>query len=232
MVSPRLPFKHARDRGPSADTVAVIGLGRFGSALALELMATGTDVLGVDGDDEIVQAHNARLTHVARADATKEQALRQLSIHEFDRAVVGIGHDLQSSILTASLLLRFGTATVWAKATSDAHGEILDQLGVHHVVYPEHDMGRRGAHLVRSDLLDFIEIDDQFAMVKTHPPEQTVGLPLGTTGVRAEHGVTVVAVKPSDGRWDYATADTVLSSDDTIMVVGETDNAETFGRLR
>lgn len=151
LLSSRPPTRVA-----SADSVVVIGLGRFGSALALELMASGTDVLGIDADEEIVQSLNGRLTHVVCADSTKEEALRQLSVHEFDRAVVGIGHDLQSSILTTSLLLRFGTATVWAKATSDAHGEILNQLGVHHVVYPEHDMGRREAHLVRNDLLDFI----------------------------------------------------------------------------
>lgn len=216
----------------SADSVVVIGLGRFGSALALELMATGTDVLGIDADEDIVQSLNGRLTHVVCADSTKEEALRQLSVHQFDRAVVGIGNDLQSSILSASLLLRFGTATVWAKATSDAHGEILSQLGVHHVVYPEHDMGRREAHLVRSDLLDFIEVEDGFAMVKTHPPAEIVGTPLGSTGVRAKHGVTVVAVKPAYGHWTHAGTETVLESDDVIIVAGKTVRAETFGRLR
>ncbi len=210
----------------------MIGLGRFGSALALELMATGTDVLGIDDDEEIVQALNGELTHVVCADSTKEEALRQLSVHEFDRAVVAIGHDLQSSILTASLLLRLGIPTLWAKANSDAHGEILTQLGVHHVVYPESDMGRREAHLVRSDILDFIEIDPDFAMVKTHPPAYIVGQPLGETRIRADHGVTVVAVKPQGQRWNYATAETVLDADDAIMVAGRTGSAEAFGRLR
>ncbi|QOC91356.1 potassium channel family protein [Micromonospora craniellae] len=227
------PFSFRRPgRSLGADAVVVIGLGRFGSALALELMATGTDVLGIDADEETVQSLNGRLTHVVRADSTKETTLRQLSVHQFDRAVVGIGSDLQSSILTTSLLLRFGVATVWAKATSDAHGEILKQLGTHHVVYPEHDMGRREAHLVRSDILDFIEIEDGFAMVKTRPPAQVVGRPLGTTDIRATHGITVVAVKPRTGTWGYATADTVLASDDTIIVTGETARAEAFGRLR
>lgn len=223
-------------RGPSrlnrADAVVVIGLGRFGTALALELMETGTDVLGIDSNEEIVQSLNGKLTHVVCADTTKETALRQLSVNEFDRAVVGIGNDLQSSILTAPLLLRFGTATVWAKATSDAHGQILEQLGVHHVVYPENDMGRRGAHLVRSDLLDFIEIEEGFAMVKTHPPAFLVDRPLGETKVRADHGVTVVAVKTAKRGWSYATAETVLRADDSIVVVGETSTAEAFGRLR
>lgn len=227
LLSSRPPTRVA-----SADSVVVIGLGRFGSALALELMASGTDVLGIDADEEIVQSLNGRLTHVVCADSTKEEALRQLSVHEFDRAVVGIGHDLQSSILTTSLLLRFGTATVWAKATSDAHGEILNQLGVHHVVYPEHDMGRREAHLVRNDLLDFIEIDDGFSMVKTHPPTQVVGRPLGETAIRATHGVTVVALKPVGGTWSHATAETVLHAEDIIIVAGKTTKVETFGRLQ
>lgn len=219
-------------RVAEADSVVVIGLGRFGSALALELMATGTDVLGIDADEEIVQAHNGRLTHVVRADSTKEQVLRELAVEGFDRAVVSIGHDLQSSILTASLLLRFGKATIWAKATSDAHGEILSQLGVHHVVYPENDMGRRGAHLVRSDLLDFIEIEEGFAMVKAQAPPYLVDRPLGETGVRKEHGVTVVAVKTGDGEWTHATQETVLGASDTIVVAGPTAKAEAFGRLR
>lgn len=214
------------------DAVAVIGLGRFGSALAAELMTTGTDVLGIDHDDEIVQAHNGLLTHVVCADSTKEGALRQLSVQDFDRAVVAIGTDLQSSILTSSLLLRFGRATVWAKAISDAHGEILQQLGVHHVSFPEHDMGRRAAHLVRSDILDFLEIEPGFSMVKTRAPAFLVGRSLGSTGVRNEHGVTVVAVKTEAGSWGYATTETNLSPDDTIIVAGETQRAETFGRLR
>lgn len=220
------------DRVASAAAVVVIGLGRFGSALALELMATGTDVLGIDADEEIVQAHNGLLTHVVCADSTKEEALRQLAVHEFDRAVVGIGNDLQSSILTASIVLGFEKPTVWAKATSDAHGRILTRLGVHHVVYPEHQMGRRQAHLVRDDLLDFVEVEEGFVMVKTHPPAYLVGKVLGKSDVRPRHGVTVVAVKPHGGGWTYTTTDTVLAADDTIIVAGETAKAEAFGRLR
>ena len=91
-----------------ANSVAVIGLGRFGRSLALELMANGTEVLGIDASEEIVQSLNAQLTHVVQADTTKEEVLRQLSVPDFDRVVVAIGSDVQSSILTTSLLLRFG----------------------------------------------------------------------------------------------------------------------------
>ena len=112
-------FSHRSGRVAQADSVAVIGLGRFGGSLALELEAQGTEVLGIDSSEEIVQSYNGRLTHVVRADSTREEVLRQLSVHEFDRAVVGIGSDLEASILTTEL--RGGTAVnIFGKRLSRA----------------------------------------------------------------------------------------------------------------
>ncbi|MGR9932169.1 NAD-binding protein, partial [Escherichia coli] len=91
----------------------------------------------------IVQSMNGVLTHVVRADSTKQVALEQLGVLDFDRVVVGIGTDIQASILTTSLLKRMGVRSIWAKAISEQHGLILEQLGIEHVVYPEADMGRR-----------------------------------------------------------------------------------------
>jgi len=216
----------------AADSVAVIGLGRFGQALALELMASGTEVLGIDADEEIVQSLNGQLSHVVMADSTKEDVLRQLAVPEFDRVVVAIGSDVQASILTTSLLLSFQPQHLWAKAVSDAHGRILEQLGVRHVIYPEKEMGRRVAHLVRGSMQDYLEIGDDFALVKTTPSARFVGVPLGELRIRSEHGVTVTAVKRPGERWSYATADTVLAADDVILVTGETRRAEAFSQLR
>lgn len=218
----------SEERSQPVRSVVVIGLGRFGRALALELMAGNTEVLGIDEREDIVQQLNGLLTHVVQADSTREEALRQLAVHEFDRAVVGIGSDIEASILTASLLLTFGIPNVWAKAISDAHGRILEQLGVHHVIYPEHDMGRRVAHLVRGKMLDYIEFEDGFAMVKTLPPADVVGVPLGVSRVRTHYEVTVVAVKRPGEGFTYATAETVLEADDTIIVAGRTNAVERF----
>ncbi|HTL40998.1 MAG TPA: TrkA family potassium uptake protein [Pseudolysinimonas sp.] len=215
----------------AADSVAVIGLGRFGRALALELMDSGTEVLGVDSSEQIVQALNGQLTHVVMADSTSEDALRQLSVPEFDRVVVAIGSDIQSSILTTSLLMRLGVQQLWAKAVSDAHGLILEQLGVPHVVYPEKDMGKRVAHLVRGSMQDYLQIGDDFALVKTRPAERFTGKPLGELGIRTKHGVTITAVHRPDQPWAYTTADTVLSPDDIILVTGPTAKAEAFSQL-
>jgi trk system potassium uptake protein TrkA len=216
----------------AANSVAVIGLGRFGRALALELMASGTEVLGIDANEDIVQSLNGQLSHVVMADSTKEEVLRQLSVPDFERIVVSIGSDVQSSILTTSLLLSFHPQHLWAKAVSDAHGRILEQLGVRHVIYPEKEMGKRVAHLVRGSMQDYLEIGDDFALVKTKPGVAFVGTPLGQLGIRSTYGVTVTAVKRPGERWTYTTADTVLGSQDLILVAGETRKAEAFSQLR
>ncbi|NHN44346.1 TrkA family potassium uptake protein [Chryseoglobus frigidaquae] len=215
-----------------ADSVAVIGLGRFGRAIALELMATGTEVLGIDTSEEIVQSLNGELTQVVRADTTKEEVLRQLAVDAFDRVVVAIGSDIQSSILTTSILLRMGIPHIWAKAVSDAHGQILTQLGVAHVIYPEHDMGRRVAHLVRGAALDYIEVDDDYAIVKMGPNRIVEGKRLGDTNLRQEYGVTVMAVRREGTTWCNADAETVIAAGDTILIAGPIKKAEAFGQLR
>ena len=211
--------------------MVVIGLGRFGSALALELMASGTEVLGIDGDEEIVQAHNRLLTHVVRADSTKEETLRQLSVPEFSSVVVAIGSDIQANILTASLLIKLGIPNIWAKAVSEPHGEILRQLGVKHVISPEKDMGKRVAHLVRGVMQDYIDIGEDFALVKTAPPQEILGKPLSETKVRTVHGVTVTAFYRAGQGWSYATMETVVLDGDIILVAGQTERVESFSRL-
>ena len=216
----------------AADSVVVIGLGRFGRAVAQELVASDTEVLGIDADEVIVQELSTELTHVVRADSTVEDALRQLAVPEFERAVVAIGTNIEASLLTASLLRKLGVTNIWAKAISDAHGRILGELGIRHVVYPEHDMGRRVAHLVRGRMLDFIQFEPDYALVKTEPPAFLLGVPLGQSGVRRKHGITVVGVKRPRERFEHATGETVLERGDMIIVSGLPRDVEVFSELR
>jgi trk system potassium uptake protein TrkA len=216
---------------PADQRVAVIGLGRFGSSLARELMRRGWDVLGLDEDERRIQRHSDLLTHVALADATDDEALRQLGVHEFTSAVVAIGTDVEASILATSNLLEAGVTNVWAKAISRQHGQILERLGAHHVVLPEHDMGERVAHLVTGRMLDFIEFDDDYALVKALAPQSVVGVPLGISGVRTTYGVTVVGIKRLRESFTYATADTVVDPGDVLIVTGKTRAVEAFAEL-
>ncbi len=178
------------------DPVVVIGLGRFGSALALELTSLGTEVLAIDNRPKVVQSMAGKLTHVVAADSTDIEALRQLDVQGFSHAVVAIGADIEASIMTTSVLSELEISNIWAKAITRQQGRILERVGAHHVVFPEHDMGERVAHLVSGLLLDYIEIEEDFAVIKTRPPREAVGVPLGRAGLRSKYGVTVVAVKP------------------------------------
>jgi trk system potassium uptake protein len=121
--------------------VAVIGLGRFGEAVAKRLVALGHDVLGIDGDLRIVQSLADELPHVVQADATETEALAALGVAEIDFAVVAIGADLEGSTLSVLALGELGVKTIWAKASTRRHGLILERLGVARVVYPEAEMG-------------------------------------------------------------------------------------------
>ncbi len=212
----------------SSSPILVIGLGRFGGALAETLVNLGHEVLAVDGDPKRVQDFAGRLTHVVEADSTSEEALRQLGAAEFELAVVAIGTHIEASILTTSLLVDLGVKTIWAKAITRSHGRILERVGATRVVFPEHDMGERVAHVVSGQMINYIEFDDGYALVETSPPAALVGKTLGESQIRKKFGVTVVSIKRRGEDFTYATAETVIRPDDLLIVAGKTKQTERF----
>jgi trk system potassium uptake protein len=216
---------------PSDDGVVVIGLGRFGGAVAESLVRLGHDVLGIDEDAELVQSWADRLTHVVQADSTNSDTLRRLGVHEFSRAVVGIGTDLEASVLTVLALSELGVGDIWAKALGVKHGRILERTGAHHVVYPEAEMGERVAHLVTGRMIDFIEFDDGFAIAKTCTPREAVGKTLAASSLRSKYGVTIVGVKRPRMDFTYAQSDTTIEQGDILIVSGPTKLVEAFASL-
>ncbi len=212
---------------PVAQSVAVIGLGRFGTALALELERRGTQVMGVDIDGRVVSSMTGTLTHVVQSDAAQEGTAVDLALASFDRVVVSIGGQIVASCLASSFAVGQG-AEVWAKANSDQHARILRKVGVHHVVLPEFEMGKRVAHLVRGGMLDYVEFDENYAMVMMPAPSSTIDQALKVSHIRRRHGVTVVAVKASTGDFTYASPETVLREGDKIIVSGTITEAERF----
>jgi trk system potassium uptake protein TrkA len=211
--------------------VLVIGLGRFGSALANALTRTGHEVLGVDRDPALVQEWAPRLTHVVEADSTSENAMRQIGCAQFDVAVVAIGTGIEASILTTAVLQDLGVKEIWAKAITSAHGHILERIGATHVVYPEADMGERVAHLVSGKMIDYIEFDDGFAIVKTRAPREAWDRKLGESKMRTTYGVTIVGVKRPGKDFTYAQADTVVQEGDLLIVSGRTELVEKFAAV-
>jgi trk system potassium uptake protein TrkA len=129
------------------------------------------------------------------------------------------------------MLVSLGVPTIWAKALNDAHGRILSQLGVHHVVYPEKEMGRRVAHLVRGAALDFLEIDNDYVIVKMNANSELVGRALGESRVRSRFKITVLAIQHSDEVWLPADSTSELEAGDVILIGGSTKAAEEFAQL-
>jgi trk system potassium uptake protein TrkA len=220
------------DKIPHNAPVLVIGLGRFGAGAAGQLDRLGREVLAVDESLALAQKWAERVTHAVQADARSIEALRQLGARDFSVAVVAVGSSIEASVLITANLVDLGIPQIWAKAISQSHGKILSRIGANHVIYPEAEAGERVAHLVSGRMLDFIEFDDDFAMVKMYPPKSIRGIPLSETDIRKKFGVTVVGVKAPGNEFTYATADTVISNHDLIIVSGKSSAIERFSALQ
>jgi trk/ktr system potassium uptake protein len=207
--------------------VLVIGLGRFGSALASTLDRLGRDVLAVERDPELIQKWSGRIPLV-EADATNPEALEQLGARDFQVAVVGVGTELEASVLITGNLVDLRTPQIWSKAISAEHGRILTRIGAHHVVYPEFDAGERVAHLVSGKMLDYIEFEDDFTIVKMRPPREMQGFTVGQAKVNRKYGITVIGVKPPGRPFVYATDETRIDAEDLLIVCGDTTLLERF----
>jgi len=210
----------------------VIGLGRFGAAVAESLVSMGQEVLAIDEDPVLVERWADELTHVVRADSTDDEALRQLGIGDFDRAVVAIGADIEASVLTVLALAEAGVPDIWAKAITRKHGSILEKVGAHHVVFPEYSMGERVAHMLTGSMIDYIEFDDQFSIARTSAPEETWDKTLAESAPRTRHGVTVVGVKRRGEDFTYAKPETLVHRHDELILAGPTGTVERFCTLR
>ncbi len=213
-----------------ADSVVVIGLGRFGSAVADSLLRLGHEVLGIDEDAEVVQhwatasptwcrptAPQRRAAPAGRARVLARRG-RHRQRHRGQRADRAGAEEL-------------GVGDIWAKATTEKHGRILERTGAHHVVYPEAAMGERVAHLVTGRMIDFIEFDDGFAIAKTRAPREAHGKTLSESALRSKYGVTVVGVKRARTDFTYAKADTLIEHGDLLIVSGPTGRVETFAAI-
>lgn len=216
----------------ASDSVLVVGLGRFGSAVAQSLVRLGHDVMGVDNNSERVQNYADKLTHAVQADSTKESVMLQLGAADFSHAIVAIGTDIASSLLTLMVLTELGIKDIWVKALDHDHAQLAKKMGAHHVVMPEADMGERVAHLVTGRLIDFLEFDDGFAIAKIHAPALTHNKTLTQSRVREQFGVTVVGVKRANQDFQHATASTFVESADLLIVSGPTGKIESFAATK
>jgi trk system potassium uptake protein TrkA len=217
---------------------AVIGLGRFGSAIATTLAEVGQDVIGVDGDPERVRQLADTLTQAVELDATDERALRAVGIQDVDVAVVSIGENIESSLLVVMQLRELGVRTIVAKAVTPLHGRILEKLGVSRVIFPEREMAIRIAHsLVMPNVIDYIELSRDFSIVEVPAPDAFVGRTLKQLELRPRLGLTLIAIKRKSGESGAVVtniapaADETIRSGDILALLGSNESLSHLDRL-
>ena len=206
----------------------VVGLGRFGAAVASTLDRMGKEVLAVEFNRRKVQ-HFTGLVPIVEADASDPEALEQAGAGDFSSAVVGVGSSLEASVLITANLVDLGVESIWAKAVSREHGSILKRIGAHHVVYPEFDAGQRTAHLVGAAMLDYIQMDrEEFVVAKMRPPREMDGFSIGESKPMDRYGVHVIAVLTPREPFSYADANTVVDAGDILIVSGTAAAVDRF----
>jgi len=202
----------------------VIGLGRFGLAVAEDLCRNGVKVLGVDSDLERMHQAEGLLTHVVCADIRDESVLRSLGAADFECAVVAIGENIQSSIMVTIMLKELGIKTVIAKAQSQLHMKVLEKVGADLVLQPEYEMGRRLAQkLCSGNVLDYIELSEDYGIVERRVPRDWVGKSLIDLHVRRNFGINIIAIRDGANRERMSItpgADYRLRADDILIMIG------------
>jgi trk system potassium uptake protein TrkA len=217
---------------------AVIGLGRFGSAMASTLVELGHDVIGIDGNEDHVRALADVIDHVVQLDATDERALLRAGIKDVDVAVVSIGENIESSLLVVTLLREIGIRDIVAKAVTPLHGRILEKLGVTRVAFPERETAIRLAHsLVNPNVLDYIEFSGEFSIVDVPAPADFAGRTLKEIGLRSRFGLTTIAIRrPARGTAAAVTniapgPDDVVQEGDVLSLLGSNEKLGQLDRM-
>jgi trk system potassium uptake protein TrkA len=223
----------------------VIGAGKFGASVAVELSQKGYNVLLIDNNLEKIQELSDIVTKAIQLDATDEKAMNALGLKEFDVAIVAIGRQsLEDSVLVTMMLKEMSIGTVIAKATNEAHGRILTRVGADRVVFPERDMGIRLANsLTSSSIMDHLGVVPGYSVAEIQPPKDIVGKLIKESDIKTKYGVQIIAVKSLQPNIDekgesvveeqiniVPDASTKIEKDDILLVLGKDEDIEKIKR--
>lgn len=213
-------------------TFVVIGLGRFGSAVATELSSLGHEVLAVDEREDHVQRVAEKVTHAVTGDARDPSVLRALGVRNYDCAVVAVGDDIGNSALITLNLKEIGVKRVICKAQSHVHRKVLEKIGADLVVFPEQEMALSLARrLINGDIVNFIELSNEYSIVERTLPESWVGKSILDLNIRAKWKLTVIAVRRGDAMTIAPGGDFVFQSpEDCLVVLGRNSDIERLER--
>ena len=210
--------------------VAVIGLGRFGDSVAKSLFSMGNDVLALDIDGKLVESIASEITHAVQADATNEAVLKELGIGDFEVAIVAVGDDIQTNVLSTILLKKLGVPYVIARAENNLHGSILEKIGADRVIYVEEEMGARVAHgLVLKNVegvLDYMSVAPTYGVAKIAAPPYFVGKTLSELefGRGGKWKITVLLIQREDEIIVTPVRTEVVKPKDIMVLAGNDEN--------
>lgn len=204
-----------------AKQFVVCGLGRFGRSLATTLAETGYEVMVIDKSEEKIQEISALVTHAVQADTADMDTLKALGIRNFDVAVVSMGKDIQSSIMTTLLLKELGIPYVIAKASSDIHERVLRKIGADRIIQPEQEMGLRIAtNLISGNIIDYIQLSSEYSIIEIPILEEWRNKSIKDVNLRSRYGINIIAVQ-RQGHIDISPLpEYILTTEDMLVVVG------------
>ncbi len=219
---------------------AVIGLGKFGSTIATILAENGMDVLAIDQDEDIVNSISNKVTSAICMNATDENALRSMNLNEVDAVILGIGSNIQESILTAAILKKIGVGIIYAKVENQLHGRILELIGVQQILLPEEIVGNQLAKtLISKNVLEYVNLSSGHIVIELVVPIEFVGKTLSELSLPTKSGVNVIAIKynylavTEDGKNyiekrlnDMPGANDVLNEGDVLILLGPKGNID------
>lgn len=208
-------------------TIAVIGLGRFGSTIAKMLASMNHEVLGVDIDPEVVQKISPFITHAIVADTTDEEAIKALALSQFDIVIVAIGDNIQANLMTSMLLKEMNMPYVVSKAENALQGKMLKKMGVDKVIYPEYDVAQRLAQsLTRDHVMDYLQLSKNISLIEIKMPTFLVGANLKDSNLREKYNLNAVGIRRGEDLEVPPNPITILGEDDKLLVIGNNSDLD------
>ena len=218
----------ARKKKRNNELYGIIGLGRFGTALAQALAESGREVMVVDRDQTKINLAAAYTDNAYRIDELTKEKLETIGMQNCDVVIICIGERVDTSILTTLTVLRMGVKRVIAKAQSEEHGEVLTTLGAE-VVYPEKDMAIRLANkIIAPHVLEYISLSDEVDIMEIALTEKVQNKTILELDIRKNFGLNIIAIKDGGKLTTEITPSTRLSAEDTITVIGRTEQIRKF----
>ena len=214
------------------EQILIIGLGKFGMSVAKALEPYDCEVMAVDTSSELVDEAAKFVTHAAKVDAMDSESLKKLGASSFDVAIIGIGDDLEASIMIALTLKELEMPYIIAKARDEKHTKLLNMIGVDKVVQPEREAGIRLAkNIMHKSIIERVEFGKEYSVVEIQTPKEWVGETLSKLDIRPKYNINIVCIERPDGKVIIPTASYVIKEDDNLMVIAPNKELEESGYL-